>query len=510
MNRADASRLAEARVLVIEDNQELADNLVEILEDEGAQVRVASTAAAARRLLDEGLDVALLDVQLPDSSGLALLADLRQAGDGLAEVVLISGYATVQDAIEAVSGGVYAYILKPFRIEDLVVAVERAWRQVRSSRAERALATELRLREASLRVLVETVQALLLVLDHEGRVVQANPAVTSLTGVPVAELIGRTWIEEFVPEADRRSVRAVFQRLLLGEEHLSHEHRVLAPHQPHRERIVSWRYTPVRDKGGDTLVYASGLDVTELKELEQRTRLAQRLAAVGTLAAGLAHEIRNPLNSAQLQLRLLERRLAKVSGDEKLHEPLRVVRQEIVRLSGLVQEFLSFARPSVLNIDATDLTAVARRVVELEGPVASEHGVDIVLDAPEPVVIPADAAKIQQVLLNLLRNAIEATIEVSSQRRVWVRVSHHGNCALLRVRDSGPGISDEVKARMFEPFFSTKPEGTGLGMAICHSLVTQHGGDIVVRSELGHGTELDIVLPRQAVAGASQGILLKS
>lgn len=510
MSRAEASRLAEARVLVIEDNQELAENLIEILEDEGAQVRVASTAAAARRLLDGGLDVALLDVQLPDSSGLALIGDLRQAGDGLAEVVLISGYATVQDAIEAVSGGVYAYILKPFRIEDLVVAVERAWRQVRSSRAERALTTELRLREASLRVLVETVQALLLVLDHEGRVVQANPAVTSLTGVPVAELIGRTWIDEFVAEADRASVDAVFHRLFRGEEHLSHEHRVRARQQPQRERIVSWRYTPVRDKGGDTLVYASGLDVTELKELEQRTRLAQRLAAVGTLAAGLAHEIRNPLNSAQLQLRLLERRLAKVSGDEKLHEPLHVVRQEIVRLSGLVQEFLSFARPSVLDIDATDLAALARRVCELEGPVASEHGVEILLDAPEPVVIPADADKIQQVLLNLLRNAIEAAIEVPGQRRVWVRVTPHGQSAVLAVRDSGPGISDEVKARMFEPFFSTKPEGTGLGMAICHSLVTQHGGDILVHSDLGHGTELEVVLPRYSVAGASQGIRLRS
>jgi PAS domain S-box-containing protein len=509
VSRADVSRLAEARVLVIEDNEELAENLIEILEDEGAHVRVASTAAAARALLDDGLDVALLDVQLPDSSGLALLPDLRQAGDGLAEVVLISGYATVKDAIEAVSGGVYAYILKPFRIEDLVAAVERAWRQVRSSRAERALATELRLREASLRVLVETVQALLLVLDQQGRVVQANPAVTSLTGVPVAELIGRAWIDEFVPEAERPSVRAGFQRLLAGEEHLSHEHHVLAPHQEQPERTVSWRYTPVRDKGGDILVYASGLDVTELKELEQRTRLAQRLAAVGTLSAGLAHEIRNPLNSAQLQLRLLERRLAKVSDDEKLHEPLHVVQQEIARLSGLVQEFLSFARPSVLDILPTDLTALARRVVELQGPEASERGVEIVLDAPAPVVIDADPGKIQQVLLNLVRNAVDAATETPGQRRVWVEVSHHGNSASVTVRDTGPGMTDEIKARMFEPFFSTKSEGTGLGMAICHSLVTQHGGDIVVRSELGHGAELEIVLPRQAVSNITQGIRLK-
>jgi PAS domain S-box-containing protein len=504
------SRLADARILVIEDNDELAENLIEILEEEGARVRTASTAAAARSLLDQGIDLALLDVQLPDSSGLALLPDIKHAGDGLAEVVLISGYATIQDATEAVSGGAYAYILKPFRIDDLVATVERAWRQVRSSRIERSLTTELRLREASLRVLVETVQALLLVLDDQGRVVQANPAVTSLTGVAVSELIGKTWIDEFVPEAERAGVRDVFQRLVLDQEHLSHEHHILTPHQELRERIVSWRYTLVRDKGGDILIYASGLDVTELKELEQRTRLAQRLAAVGTLAAGLAHEIRNPLNSAQLQLRLLERRIAKVSDDERLREPVQVVQQEITRLSGLVQEFLAFARPSVLNVELIDLAAVARRVVELERPVAQEHGVEMLLDAPEPVMIMADGDKLQQVLLNLLRNAIEATIGVQDERCVWVRVTHHGSGASLVVRDTGSGMSDEVKMHLFEPFFSTKPEGTGLGMAICHSLVTQHGGDISVRSELGHGAELEIVLPRQPPAGTSQGLRLKS
>jgi PAS domain S-box-containing protein len=503
------SRLADARILVIEDNADLAENLIEILEDEGAVVRTAGTAAAARALIDgdrdQGLDVALLDVQLPDSSGLALLPDVKRAGDGLAEVVLISGQATIQGATEAVSGGAYAYILKPFRVEDLVAAVERAWRQVRSSRAERALATELRLREASLRVLVETVQALLLVLDHQGRVVQSNPAVTALTGVPVSELIGKTWVEEFVPEAERAGVRDVFQRLGLDQEHLSHEHGVLTPDQARRERIVSWRYTLVRDKGGDILIYASGLDVTELKELEQSTRLAQRLAAVGTLAAGLAHEIRNPLNSAQLQLRLLERRLAKGGADEKLQEPVRVVQQEIARLSGLVQEFLAFARPSVLNVETTDVTAVARRVVELEGPVALEHGVEIILDAPGPVVIAADGDKLQQALLNLMRNAIEATVDVQRQRCVWVRVAHRGAGASLVVRDTGAGMSAEVEARIFEPFFSTKAAGTGLGMAICHSLVTQHGGDIQVRSVLGHGTEIEIVLPRQPPASAGQG-----
>ena len=148
-------------------------------------------------------------------------------------------------------------------------------------------------------------------------------------------------------------------------------------------------------------------------------------------------------------------------------------------------------------------------MVELQAPVASEHGVAIALEADGPVEIEADAGKIQQVLLNLVRNAIEATIGSEARRCVWVRVQHQGNGASLTVRDTGAGMSDEVKARMFEPFFSTKPEGTGLGMAICHSLVTQHGGDIIVRSEPGHGAELEIVLPRHALTNITQGIRLK-
>lgn len=504
------SRLAGARILVIEDNEALAENLIEILGDEGAEVRVAGTAAEARATLDQSFDVALVDVQLPDTSGLALLQDLKQAGDGLAEVVLISGYATIQDATEAVSGGAYAYILKPFRIEDIVATVERACRQVRSSRKERTLAAELRVREANLRVLVETVQALLLVLDHEGRVLQANPAVAALTGVAVADMIGKRWFEELVPEEDRPGAEAAFARMMHGEEPVSHEHHVHTQEQRHAARIVSWRYTPAREKNGNVLVYASGLDVTELKELEQRTRLAQRLAAVGTLAAGLAHEIRNPLNSAQLQLRLLERRLVKISDDVKLQEPIKMVQQEIARLSSLVQEFLSFARPSVLSVAETNLVTVATRVLELEGPSASEHGVQIDLDAPEPVVIAVDADKIQQVLLNLVRNAVEATSEVTGRPgRVSIGVHRSSGGASVFVRDTGPGIPEDVMARLFEPFFSTKPEGTGLGMAICHSLVTQHGGDILVRSEVGSGTELQITLPWRPPANAIQGARIR-
>ncbi|WP_428262406.1 ATP-binding protein [Haliangium sp.] len=499
------SRLANARILVIEDNQDLADNLIEILEDEGAQVLLAGTAAEARATMAEPFDVALVDVQLPDSSGLALLPDLKHAG-ALAEVVLISGYATIEDATEAVSGGAYAYILKPFRIEDIVATVERACRQVRSSRTEHELTDQIRLREANLRALVETVQALLLVLDEHGRVVQVNPAVASLTGVPADELIDREWIEDFVIEADRETSRNVLERVLAGEGYLSVENRVRPRPGEYDERVVSWRFAPLREDGDRPLIYVSGLDVTELKQLEERTRLDQRLSAVGTLAAGLAHEIRNPLNSAQLQLRLLERRLLHVSDDEKLRAPIAIVQHEIARLSGLVQEFLAFARPSVLTLEEIDVRAVAERVVTLERHSAEAEGVSIELVAGESTMIRADPDKLQQVLLNLVRNAVDATRDHPEEpRQVTLTVQRDVSGALILVEDNGPGLSDEVMARLFEPFFSTKPQGTGLGMAICHSLVTQHGGDIRVHSEPGHGARFEIHLPRRPPIRTTRG-----
>ena len=484
--------LSGARVLLVEDNVDLAENIIEIVEDEGASVIHANNGAQARERAEHGFDVALVDVRLPDSTGLELLRELKEAGDGLHEILLVTGNATIQDAVEAVKGGAYDYIIKPFRVSELLASVERAWRQVRSSREADALSREIAQREKSLRTLVDTVQALLLVLDQDGRVLQANAAVAELTGASTEDLVGVPWMESFIPDADVIGVQDVFNRIMAGEPRVTHENRIVSSDGT-RERFVRWQSSAVTRGDGSVQVYASGLDVTELRDLEDRTRLAERLAAVGTLAAGLAHEIRNPLNSAQLQLQLLDRRLRKRIDDSKLLEPIDLVRDEITRLSQLVSEFLDFARPSVLEVGECNMVELVQTVVELERPSASAYGVTLDLVMPEePVVISVDRGKVQQVVLNLLRNAIEV---LDQGGRVTVEVAPDGMGARVQVKDNGPGIPQDVINRIFEPFFSTKEKGTGLGMAICHSLVTQHGGDIRVHSQ--DGAVFEVTLPRE-------------
>ncbi len=234
------------------------------------------------------------------------------------------------------------------------------------------------------------------------------------------------------------------------------------------------------------------LEAEERLVRRERNAQAEKLAAMRTLSAGLAHEVRNPLNAAKLQLELLERRLRRTDSDPRLLQAAELVHQEIARLTLLLNEFLSFARPADLSTTSADLVALTRHVIELERPAAALREVTIELAAPAQIDADVDATKIHQVVQNLLRNAIEAS---PTGGQVAVDLAAVPGGVTLRVRDQGPGIPPDVEARMFEPFFSTKEGGTGMGMAIVHSLVTLHGGEIHVRSD--HGTELTVLLPRR-------------
>ncbi len=230
------------------------------------------------------------------------------------------------------------------------------------------------------------------------------------------------------------------------------------------------------------------------ERLVRRERSAQldKLTAMQSLSAGLAHEVRNPLNAAKLQLELLQRRLKRGDHDPRLVEATVLIHQEIGRLTALLNEFLAFARPAELSRSTTDLVGLVRNVLELERPAADERHIMLALSAPAELEAEVDAGKLHQVVQNIVRNAIEASPDGA---RVEVTVVALTGTVAIRVRDRGPGIPPEVVARMYEPFFSTKEGGTGMGMAIVQSLVALHGGRIEVRSK--DGAEVSVLLPRR-------------
>jgi signal transduction histidine kinase len=229
-----------------------------------------------------------------------------------------------------------------------------------------------------------------------------------------------------------------------------------------------------------------------MQKAQEATVRAERLAAVGTLAASLAHEVRNPLNSISLMLVLLKRRLARLAdgSDADLAATVENVKREVERLDGLVEEFLSLSTLDRLERQRHDPAAVAREALVLTGPGAAARGVTVREDLPALPPLSIDRQKLKQVLLNLLRNAVEA---MPGGGILTVAARREESGVLLEVADTGVGIEPGID--VFDFFTSTKRGGTGLGLPISRRIVEAHGGTLTYASERGRGTVFRVLLP---------------
>jgi signal transduction histidine kinase len=227
----------------------------------------------------------------------------------------------------------------------------------------------------------------------------------------------------------------------------------------------------------------------QLQSSFQQLRRADRLSAVGQLAASLAHEIRNPLGSIEGAVDIVER-----SGDEnRRREFLGIIKTEARRLNGLLTNLLDFARPRSPQIRPTEIEAIVRTVLDLTAHNAQQHG--IVLTPYVAVGLPqveCDAEQIVQVLLNLTLNAIQASPTGS---QISISANRSEDMILMRVSDEGSGIPDADLDKIFDPFYTTKEGGTGLGLAISHQILAQHRGGIAVERNSGKGMTFTITLP---------------
>ncbi|MBI2388283.1 MAG: HAMP domain-containing histidine kinase [Deltaproteobacteria bacterium] len=224
---------------------------------------------------------------------------------------------------------------------------------------------------------------------------------------------------------------------------------------------------------------------------------------MGTLALGLAHEIRNPLNAAVLQMHLLgkqvDREVASKDARASMRDRVQIVVGEIKRLGRLLTEFLELARPRGLAREAVPIGEVLDSVIELHQAEASMRGVvaSRVEQGPKDARVLGDREKLRQVFINLFVNALDAT---PSGGTVRMTTRTRGGRVVIEVHDDGGGIAEADLPRLFDPFFTTKPGGTGLGLSIVRKILEQHGGAVIVRSKAGSGTTVEVELPAAADA----------
>jgi len=238
------------------------------------------------------------------------------------------------------------------------------------------------------------------------------------------------------------------------------------------------------------------------KQIESELRHTERLASLGRLVAGVAHEVRNPLATIRLRVQMCRRE----TNNLRVTDSCNIALEEIERLNGMVNRLLNFARPVQLRPEQTDLRSLVEERMESFREQAVHNHVKLVASLPvEEKILAIDKNHMAQVFDNIIQNAIEAMAEGGGTLSVNVASIEREQSASevhVEFRDTGKGMTPAAVSHVFDPFFTTKPFGTGLGLSICHELVTAHGGDIQVQSEEGRGTSVRITIPARRVAAA--------
>lgn len=264
-----------------------------------------------------------------------------------------------------------------------------------------------------------------------------------------------------------------------------------------------------------TAVFALWLTVTtyrrvimplhrQLADVSAALERSEKLASLGVLASGVAHEIRNPLTAIKARLYTHQKLLPKGTPE---HEDCDFIGEEITRLERIVRDFLDFARPSEPHLAAVSPEALLREVEELLAPALRKSAVALALDGAVAIAIKADAQQIKQVLINLVRNAVESIAEsgktsgkITLRARERLLAKDGPRAVALEIEDTGGGIPPDVQKRLFDPFFTTKPSGTGLGLSIAARIVEKHGGALEFETQAGCGTTFRVILPTEKTA----------
>jgi PAS domain S-box-containing protein len=351
---------------------------------------------------------------------------------------------------------------------------------------------------------LETQAALVVILDREGRILKFNRACARATGYSFEEVQGKPFWELFLVPEEAETVKEVFREL--RDVGLPNQHENYWLTKSGERRRISWANSTMMSPSREVdyimgwsreveYIISTGIDVTDLKETQDRLRQTERLAELGTLASGMAHEIGTPMNVILGRAEHLLQR----TDDERTRKGLEIIIGQVERITRIMNQLLTFARRRPMDRRPIDLRRTIVDTLDVLYERIQKNG--IAVDTVFPETLPpavADPDQISQVLLNLLVNAIHAMPDGGTLRLTLSRRDRH---LALAVADTGHGIPKDVLPKVFNPFFTTKEvgKGTGLGLTVVHGIITEHGGTIEVESEPGRGTTFTLTLPIEEV-----------
>ena len=484
----------KSAILIVDDDVELASNLQDILQVEGYIVAVAHDGQAALSLSNEKtFDLAIVDFKLPDRTGLKLAGELSRVCTQTVYII-VTGYASLNSALEAVKQkNIIAYETKPLDMKRFLNLVRQV---IKRGEVEEAL----RESEERFRNLVFNLTDLVMEIDSQGKFTYVSPQIFNIFGYTPEESLGLNAFEFVHPDDITKCMEAMTSmKQVVNLEYRSRHKDGHYVHVSTSGRIVPGVY------GGNSVISVLR-DITEQKkveaekkELERSAYISSRLASIGEMSAGIAHEINNPLTSvigfADL---LLERK----DVPDDIRQSLEAIHSGSVRVADIVRQLLTFARQDKVKKEYVNVNEIIENTLAMRAYTMKSGNVEVEthLAAGLPGTMGA-AGQLQQVFFNIIMNAETETKRAHGKGKLLIKTEAIGNVIHISFEDDGPGIAPETLDRIFEPFFTTKDvgEGTGLGLSICHGIIAEHRGRLYARSELGHGATFIVELPVIAV-----------
>jgi len=511
-------------ILIVDDDVDLASNLKDIMEAEDYIAAVAHDGQAALSLSKEkAFDMAIVDFKLPDRTGLELIGELSRIYTRTVYIV-ITGYASLTSAIEAVGKEeIIAYETKPLDMDRFLTLVRQVIRRGElESELKQAIDRHRLLMDNSIdgvwfsvfeepiAITLPEAEIVRLMAEREV-IVEANDALAKMQGFDRgSQLIGKYWSELDAAENNLQANVAMVRR------HYRYDRRIHAG-KDSEGNTAYFEDSEVGNIVDGKLVSAFGRTrnitkrvrmETEKKEVEHMAYISSRLASIGGMAAGIAHEINNPLTSVIGFADLL---LEREDVPDDIRQSLEIIHSGSVRVADIIRQLLTFARHDRVKKEGVNVNEIIENTLAMTAYTMKSESVEVETYLADGLPGTMGAAgQLQQVFLNIIVNAETEMKKAHGKGKLLVKTEAIDNTIRISFKDDGPGIAPETLDRIFEPFFTTKGvgEGTGLGLSICHGIIAEHRGCLYARSKLGHGATFIVELP--VIAVQEQGKLTEA
>lgn len=506
--------------MVVDDEPNIRWTMAELLKREGFEALTASDLDSAFSIVENNeVDAALVDIVLPQQSGIAFLSALHQR-EPYIPVIMITGEPNISQMPEIVRAGAYDFLSKPVVKDALINAVTKAVERKRLTDEKRALEQQIKQHAEQLElavaqrtrelaeahdflntVLESSTEHAIIAIDTEAHITLFNRGAELMFGYSASDAMGKV-VSELIASFYNPGERPFLKWARRSDVEGRHQEEVELRRADQSRLIASVTMTPIRARAAGPIGYVGIIkDLTNerqnedrLRQMRERLARNEKIAALGRMAAQVVHEVKNPLAGLRLySLHLKDKIAGKIpAGEEALVD--RIV-DGIDRLSDTCERILSVARPIRLTPRPVDLNSVIAASLALVEPqmAAKKIKVELNLCELEPRA-HIDEAAMRSTLINLLLNAIQAMSE-GGDLKVSTAASDHA--LTVGIADTGCGMTEEQAQHLFEPFYTTKSQGLGLGLFFALTIVEQHSGSVDVESEPGKGTKIMITLPSE-------------